>query len=336
MTCILKHETNRDPGGRIRKDEIDYLGSVRTIVNESGDTQVFDYFPYGTLWPGGDGAIFEGNQTLFNGKEMQILAGTNLYDYGARFYNPRTGMWLTRDPLADDYKEYSPYVFCAGNPVNVVDPEGLDWYVFDENGDYIEKIEKEGRHRVVVSTIKDGVNSFDFYDFADVVNDPKDIDKGLISNLVFMSEEDIYSILDDKEVFSSSIFSLISQSHNRYDYTTSTLRKKFSSRTTQNKSGKYFESKYLFIPQGDRYAHNMMNFGNFLWGATGYTLGWKPELLLIGAHVNSLLGGENQNGYIGQFDSTDDQLSIYLGIRYAASHKYRRNRIRNLWQRIKN
>lgn len=60
---------------------------------------------------------------------MQTIAGTTLYDYGARFYNPRTGMWLTRDPLADDYKEYSPYVFCAGNPVNVVDPDGESTYV---------------------------------------------------------------------------------------------------------------------------------------------------------------------------------------------------------------
>ena len=46
----------------------------------------------------------------------------------ARFYNPRTGMWLTRDPQADDYKEYFPYVFCAGNPVNLVDPEGRKLY----------------------------------------------------------------------------------------------------------------------------------------------------------------------------------------------------------------
>ena len=134
------------PGGRIRKDEeghltadyyaLDYLGSVRTIVNESGDKQVFDYYPYGMLWPECSGAVLEGNQVLFNGKEMQDLAGTNLYDYGARFYNPRTGMWLTRDPQADDYKEYSPYVFCAGNPVNLVDPEGEMWYSYlDDDGE---------------------------------------------------------------------------------------------------------------------------------------------------------------------------------------------------------
>ncbi len=54
----------------------------------------------------------------------------------ARFYNPRTGMWLTRDPLAEDYKEYSPYVFCAGNPMNLVDPEGEMWYSYlDDDGE---------------------------------------------------------------------------------------------------------------------------------------------------------------------------------------------------------
>ena len=54
----------------------------------------------------------------------------------ARFYNPRTGMWLTRDPQAADYKEYFPYVFCAGNPVNLVDPEGEMWYSYlDDDGE---------------------------------------------------------------------------------------------------------------------------------------------------------------------------------------------------------
>ena len=62
---------------------------------------------------------------------------------GMVVYNPRTGMWLTRDPQADDYKEYSPYVFCAGNPVNVVDPDGLAWRtLFDENNSVKKLINK--------------------------------------------------------------------------------------------------------------------------------------------------------------------------------------------------
>lgn len=42
-------------------------------------------------------------------------------------------------PFADKYYSISPYVFCNNNPVNFVDPFGMDWYstieeVEDENG----------------------------------------------------------------------------------------------------------------------------------------------------------------------------------------------------------
>ena len=34
------------------------------------------------------------------------------------------------DPLAEKYFSISPYAYCAGNPVNIVDPEGGDMQVF--------------------------------------------------------------------------------------------------------------------------------------------------------------------------------------------------------------
>ncbi|MBQ7750459.1 MAG: L,D-transpeptidase family protein, partial [Bacteroidales bacterium] len=47
-------------------------------------------------------------------------------DYGARTYSPALRGWLSPDPLADKYFDLSPYAFCAGDPVNVVDPDGRD------------------------------------------------------------------------------------------------------------------------------------------------------------------------------------------------------------------
>ena len=117
-----------------------------------------------------------------------------------------------------------PYVFCAGNPVNVVDPDGLDWYLFDENGDFVEKIEKEGEHRIVVSSYDDGVQSFDFYYFADKENDPKDIEKGVITKIRIVQEDDILNILRASGAFINSPFSLIdSGGGGRYDYSTQYL-----------------------------------------------------------------------------------------------------------------
>lgn len=46
-------------------------------------------------------------------------------------------MWYGVDPLYERYPDMSPYVYCAGNPVKFIDPNGRE---FDEAN---EKIAKE-------------------------------------------------------------------------------------------------------------------------------------------------------------------------------------------------
>ena len=60
----------------------------------------------------------------FAGKERLDRAGLPLYDFGARWYNPATPAWTTPDPLAEKYYDLSPYAYCAGDPVNLVDSLG--------------------------------------------------------------------------------------------------------------------------------------------------------------------------------------------------------------------
>jgi len=61
----------------------------------------------------------------YNGKELQDDLGLNLYDYGARNYDPSTGKWMNIDPLAEMDRSFSPYVFARDNPVYFVDPDGM-------------------------------------------------------------------------------------------------------------------------------------------------------------------------------------------------------------------
>lgn len=49
---------------------------------------------------------------------------TRLYYYGARYYDPRTSIWLGVDPQAEDYPNVSSYAYCANNPVKYIDPDG--------------------------------------------------------------------------------------------------------------------------------------------------------------------------------------------------------------------
>jgi len=68
-------------------------------------------------------------------KESLTRVGLNLYDFGARMFSPFNMRWMTMDPLAEKYYHISPYVYCAGNPINLVDPDGMDWYEWtDEKG----------------------------------------------------------------------------------------------------------------------------------------------------------------------------------------------------------
>lgn len=66
-----------------------------------------------------------------------ILHGLNLYDYGARLYDPLVGQFTSIDPLCEKYYSVSPYAYCAGNPVNRVDVDGKStWVINIGNGKY--------------------------------------------------------------------------------------------------------------------------------------------------------------------------------------------------------
>jgi RHS repeat-associated protein len=64
----------------------------------------------------------------FNGKELDEETG--LYYYGARYYDPKVSIWLSVDPLAEKFPNWSPYSFCFNNPLRFTDPTGMapeDW-----------------------------------------------------------------------------------------------------------------------------------------------------------------------------------------------------------------
>lgn len=115
-------------------------------------------------------------------------------------------------------------------------------------------------------------------------------------------------------------------SHSKFDYSYNVLPDKYEDKGATSKP-LYNPPHAMFILEGDRYVHNQMNFGNLLWAATGYTLGYQGFELKAGAHYNSLFGGR-KNGYSMQFDSDDDQLSIRRGIHFAKKYGLRRKAIK--------
>lgn len=46
--------------------------------------------------------------------------------FGARYYDSDLSLWLSVDPMTSKYPSMSPYMYCAGNPVMLLDPLGMD------------------------------------------------------------------------------------------------------------------------------------------------------------------------------------------------------------------
>ena len=80
-----------------------------------------EYIPYGEVFVEERNSQFSTN-FLFNAKELDNETG--LYYYGARYLDPTGAMWLSVDPMWEKYAGMTPYNYCMGNPVKLVDPDG--------------------------------------------------------------------------------------------------------------------------------------------------------------------------------------------------------------------
>ena len=121
----------------------DYLCSVRVVTDAAGDVlERNDYSGFGKRLESSTGIL---NRYRFSGKEEQTLTVPGWQDFGARMYDPDLARWTTPDPLADQYPGISPYAYCAGDPVNFVDPEGESWGKVLKAGKKIYKTAKAGK-----------------------------------------------------------------------------------------------------------------------------------------------------------------------------------------------
>ena len=129
----------------------DHLGSVRSVID--GDTgtviETNDYYPFGKRIPVTNSVAEPVEATtqsatspdrwLFSSKESQsfLNASIPLLDFGARMYNPVIARWTAADPLSEKYYGISPYVYCLGNPISIIDPNGMDIWTMDEKGNVV-------------------------------------------------------------------------------------------------------------------------------------------------------------------------------------------------------
>lgn len=113
----------------------DHLGSSGFVSDEHGRlTEHLEYFAFGETWVNEHPAQPTAMPYQYGGKELDDETG--LYYYGARYYNPRTQLWASTDPILDTYLDgdtnggvYNPvnlatYTYAYNNPVRLTDPNG--------------------------------------------------------------------------------------------------------------------------------------------------------------------------------------------------------------------
>jgi len=98
-------------------------GHVRTLTDINATvTDTYDY----DAWGNGLNTVgATPNVYLYRGEQYD--PDLNLYYLRARYLNPQTGRFLTRDPIRDrvfDVIALNKYLYASANPVNKIDPSG--------------------------------------------------------------------------------------------------------------------------------------------------------------------------------------------------------------------
>lgn len=103
----------------------DQLGSVTAELDADGQAVGFEeFYPYGAsaVADERDDVVAKPKRYRYSGKELGDVSG--LYFYGARYYAPWMGRWISPDP-AGTIDGTNLYCFVGANPVSFNDPNGM-------------------------------------------------------------------------------------------------------------------------------------------------------------------------------------------------------------------
>jgi RHS repeat-associated protein len=125
--------------GRRKYELSNHLGNVLSVISDKANmnadstwatvVSTADYYAFGSEMPGRSfnlGSYRYG----FNGQEKddEVKGSGNSYEFTFRIYDPRTGRFLSVDPIGKNYPHATPYGFAENSPIQAIDLEGLEKY----------------------------------------------------------------------------------------------------------------------------------------------------------------------------------------------------------------
>jgi len=152
---VLQGTPNSNPAGNtpFEKDIFfyhpDHIGSTNYVTDLNGKlSEHIEYFPFGESWVE-ENTNQQRTPYLFSAKELDEETG--LYYFGARYYDPRTSVWQTADPVLGKYlpsvgqtsglpatggvfnsANLNLYAYVGNaHPLNARDPDG-NWALVDD------------------------------------------------------------------------------------------------------------------------------------------------------------------------------------------------------------
>jgi RHS repeat-associated protein len=108
------------------------------LITDTSESQVgsIKFYPYGSTWSS-TGTI--DTERKFTGQRLD--SATGLYYYGARYYDPGIGRFISADTIVPDFanpQSLNRYTYVLNNPLKYTDPTGMqEESTFPEEEEYL-------------------------------------------------------------------------------------------------------------------------------------------------------------------------------------------------------
>ena len=161
----------------------DYQGNIRAVYNQYSTTiiQQTDYYPYGL--PKASSTGQEVNPFKYGGKELSTDLSLSYYDFEARMQLPALGIFQRPDPKASTFPWLNTYSYCAGDPINKIDRNGMEWNIIEDI------INKKIHLQISGVLINSSTQNIDLEKFANTI-------KNQLEKVYTFSNEDISVSMD--------------------------------------------------------------------------------------------------------------------------------------------